>query len=90
MNHEKRLARIEKQMQEIKDLLEASGLLSDFVKLSQASRELNISPWVIRDRIKNDRHIVLGKHYQMNGTHYLVNVEQWRKLIASDVAAKRS
>ena len=90
MNHEKRLTRIEKQMQEIKDLLEASGLMSDFVKLSQASRELNINPWVIRDRIKNDQNIVLGKHYQMNGTHYLVNVKQWRKLIASDVAAKRS
>lgn len=90
MNHEKRLTQIEKQMQEIKDLLEASGLMSDFVKLSQASRELNINPWVIRDRIKNDRNIILGKHYQMNGTHYLVNVKQWRKLIASDVAAKRS
>lgn len=88
MNHERRLARLEKQMSEMIDLLKASGLLNDFVKLSQASKELNISPWVIRDRIKNDPDVILGKHYQMNGSHYLVSVDRWRKLIASDVAAK--
>ena len=89
MNHERRLARLEQQMSETLDLLKASGLLNDFVKLSQASKELNINPWVIRDRIKNDPDLILGQHYQMNGSNYLVSVKRWREVIASDLKAKR-
>lgn len=85
MNHERRIARLEQEISELKDLLRASGLMSDFVKLSQASLQLNINAWVIRDRIKSDPNVILGKHYQMNGSHYLINVKQWRKLIAADV-----
>lgn len=89
MNHEKRLARLEKEMSDLTNLLRASGLLSDFVKLSQASVQLNINPWVIRDRIRSDPEVILGKHYQLNGSHYLISVKEWRKLIAADARAKR-
>lgn len=89
MNHEKRIAKLERELSEIKSLLNSSGLFDEFVKLSSAAPQLNINSWVIRDRIKNDPDVILGKHYQMNGSHYLVNVKEWRKLIAADVVVKK-
>ncbi len=75
MNHERRIKQLEKELEEVKKILKSSGLLDEFVKLSQASRQLNINAWVIRERIKNDDAVILGKHYQLNGSRYLVNVK---------------
>lgn len=82
MNHERRIAKLEQELNEIKNLLSSSGLYSEFIKLSIAAKQLNINPWVIRDRIRNDPNLLVGKHYQLNGTRYLINVTEWRKLIA--------
>ena len=89
MNHESRIKKLEKELSSLKDLINSSGLFDEFVKLSIASPQLKTNPWVIRDRIKNDPTLVLGKHYQLNGSHYLVNVKEWRKLIVADAVVKK-
>jgi len=87
-NHESRLNQLEKEVNELQNLLKSAGLLDEFTPLSQAARQLGCATWVIRQRIKSDNNIELDKHYRMNGNRYLINVEQWRKLIVSDVKAK--
>ena len=89
MNHESRIKKLEKEVIWLKQVLVSSGLLDEFIPLSQASTRLKVNPWVIKDRIRNDSRVELGKHYCRNGNRYLVNVEQWQNLIAADEQAKR-
>lgn len=89
MNHENRIKKLEKELAKVKrQILQLSGSCDDFLPLSQASTHLGINPWVIRNRIKNDTNVELGKHFRMNGNRYQINVEEWRELILSDVKAK--
>ncbi len=88
-DHEGRLSRLENRVEQLQGIIKAAGLLDDFIPLSQAAKQLNCNPWVIRQRIKSgDKAIKLGTHYQMNGNRYLINVEKWQQLIVSDVKAK--
>lgn len=89
MNHEKRIAKLERELAEVKSLLNSSGLNSEFIKLSKAAPLLSVNPWVIRDRIRNDPTLIVGKHYILNGSRYLINVKEYRKLMAADAKAKR-
>lgn len=89
MNHEKRIASLEKQVKQLKEIIDRAGLNEEFIPLAQAARQLKVNPWVIRDRIKADENVELGEHFKMNGSRYLINVSEWKKLIASDVRAKR-
>lgn len=88
-NHDQRIKRLEQKVIQLTSILEATGLLDKFVPLSQAARMLNVGTWVIRQRIKNDRMVILGIHYKLNGNRYLINVEQWQALITADAKAKR-
>ena len=87
MNHEQRIKKLEKEIQNLKSIMSALGLLDQFVPLSQAAKQLNIENWVIRRRIRNDQSLVHGKHYIKNGTYYKVNVDEYRKIIDADVKA---
>ena len=87
MNHEQRIKKLEKEVQNLKDILTTSGILDKFVNLPMAAKQLNIGEWTIRRRIKNDTNLVHGKHYIKNGTYYKINVEQYRKLMAADAKA---
>lgn len=89
MNHEDRIKRLEKELESLKGILSSCGLLDKFVPLSLASKQLNLKTWVIRKRIKTDKGVKFGKHYRLNGNRYLINVDQWRKLIAADEQAMR-
>ena len=87
MNHEQRIKKLEKEIQNLKSIMSASGLLDKFVPLSQAAKQLNIENWVIRRRIRNNPNLIHGKHYIKNGTHYKINVEEYRKFMAADAKA---
>ncbi len=88
MNHESRIKQLEKELGEVKQLLNSFGLSDKFIPLSQAAKRLDENPWVIKNRIKSDRSVELGKHYKMNGNRYLVKVSEWEKLRAADEKAK--
>jgi hypothetical protein len=87
-DHENRIKRLEKTVNQLTSIVKAAGLFDDFVPLSQAAKLLKCQTWVIRQRIKNDTTVKLGTHYQLNGNRYLINVLEWQELIAADVKAK--
>lgn len=89
MNHESRIKQLEAEVVNLKQILRGAGLLEKFVPLSLASNILGDSPWVIRERIKSDKGVIINRHYRMNGNRYYINIEQWRKLKAADVKAKQ-
>jgi hypothetical protein len=72
MNHESRIKQLEKAVNNLKSIIKSAGLMDEFVPLSQAAMQFKCNLWVIRARIKSDRTIELGKHYQMNGNRYLI------------------
>ena len=90
MNHESRIKQLEAEVINLKQILRGAGLLEKFVPLSLASNITGESPWVIRERIKSDERVVYDRHYRKNGNRYYINIEQWRKLKAADVKAKRT
>ena len=89
MNHEQRINQLEKQVERLIEVINSAGLTQEFVPLTQAAKQLHINPWVIRARLKRDETLEVGKHYQLNGRCYLINVKQWQKLIVSDARAKQ-
>ena len=89
MNHEQRIASLERQVAKLQEIIEGNGLDKKFVTVPEASLALKINPWVLRDRIRNDKTLILGKHFLLNGKRYLINLAEWKKLIAADVEAKR-
>ena len=89
MNHEQRIKKLEKEVADLKSVIQAFGLNQKFVSLSVAAKILNVSHCVLRNKIKTDRRLIHGKHFQKNGYHYLINVKEYQKLIDSDVAAMR-
>lgn len=89
MNHEQRINQLEKQVERLIKVINSTGLTQEFIPLTKAAKQLQVNPWVIRDRVKRDKSLELGKHYQLNGRCYLINVKQWQKLIASDARAKQ-
>ena len=87
MNHEQRINKLEKQLDRVMDILKSSGLLDKFVRLPLAAKQLHIEEWSLRRRIRNDSNLIYGKHYIKNGTYYKVNVEEFRKFMATDAKA---
>lgn len=91
-NHESRIKRLERIVSSLElaiKSLKSAKPLNDFIPLSQAAEQLNCNAWVIRDRIKSDSKVQLGKHYQMNGNRYLINVAEYQDLVSADLRAKR-
>lgn len=90
-DHDGRIKRLENKVNQLTNIVEAAGLLNSFVPLSQAAKQLNCNPWVIRDRLKKDCSVILGIHYKLNGNRYLISVDEWQKLIDKDAVeiAKR-
>ncbi len=80
MNHEARIAQLEKQLTQLQQRLEAQGLLDDWIPIAKSKEAIGMSQWVIKSKIKNDPTIKLGKHYRMNGNRYEINVNQWQQL----------
>ena len=89
MNHEQRIKKLEKEVEDLKTFIKGLGLDKKFVPLSVAADILNVSHCVLRNKIKTDRRLIHGQHFQKNGYHYLINVKEYQKLIDSDVAAMR-
>ena len=90
MNHEQRIKNLEKQVSNLEKVLSASGLLEDFVPVSMAAKRLNIKVWTIRKRIRDDKNLIPGKHYIMNGKRYKINISLWQKLMVADAKAKQN
>ncbi len=88
-DHESRIKRLEKTVDQLTGIVKAAGLFDDFLPLSQAAKVLQCQTWVIRQRIKRDRNVKLGTHYQLNGNRYLINVLAYKTLIAADAKSKR-
>jgi hypothetical protein len=88
-DHEGRIKRLEKTVNQLTSIVKAAGLFDDFVPLSQAAKLLSCQTWVIRQRIKTDASVKLDIHYRLNGNRYLINVTEWQNLIHADVKAKR-
>jgi hypothetical protein len=89
VNHEQRIKKLEKQVALLTDIINGAELDREFVPIPQAAKHLNINPWVIRDRIKSDISLELDKHFKLNGSRYLINIKEWKSLIAADARAKR-
>lgn len=85
---EQRVNQLEKKVEKLANIIEAEGLNKKFLPLPLAARRLHVTQKVIRYRLKKDKNIIFNKHYRMNGTHYLINVEEWNSLIASDAKAR--
>lgn len=83
MNHEVRITQLEKRLEQLENRLEAHGLLDDWIPVSKSKEIIGESHWVIKNRIKNDPTVKLGKHYRKNGNRYEININQWQKLIAN-------
>jgi hypothetical protein len=84
MNHEHRIAKLEKENELLKqELATIKSILSldkDWLPLSQAEDILGESYWVLRNNILNNPDIKKNIHYRKNGNRYLVNVEAWKIL----------
>jgi hypothetical protein len=89
VNHEQRIKQLEKQVAKLTNIIDGAGLNREFVPISQAAKYFGVNPWVIRDRIKVDSSLKLDKHFKLNGARYLINLKEWKLLIASDAKAKR-
>lgn len=89
MNHEQRINNLETKVTQLIEIIEGAGLNKKFIPLPQAAKQLGVNPWVIRERVKKDPGLTLGKHFKKNGSRYLINCQEWKKLIASDVKAMR-
>ena len=89
MNHEQRIKKLEQEIEELKAYIKSLGFDQQFIPLSQAAVILKVSHSILRDKIKKDNRMIFGKHFQMKGSHYLINVKEYQKLIESDVAAMR-
>jgi hypothetical protein len=80
MNHEQRLTKLEQEIKEIKERLVAYGLDDEWLPVAQASKVLKQSPWVIKNKIKNNLNIQRNYHYKMNGNRYLINIKHWSQI----------
>jgi hypothetical protein len=80
MNHEQRLTKLEQEIKEIKERLVAYGLDDEWLPVPQASKVLKQSPWVIKNKIKNNLNIQRNYHYKMNGNRYLINIRHWEQI----------
>lgn len=81
MNHEARITQLEKRIEQLEKRLEAYGLLEDWIPVSKSKEVIGQSQWVVKNKIKNDPTIELGKHYRMNGNRYEINIDRWQELI---------
>jgi len=73
MNHETRIKNLEKEIAQLKE--EINKLIPpplNWISLSEAYRQFNISPSVIRTRI-NSGELIHLKDWKKNGRNFLVN-----------------
>ena len=79
MNHESRLRALEKEVKELKEIIGLFKQKNKWVTLTEASKQLDTTPTVIRNRILKGV-LVHGKDWKRHGNRYLVNLINVRKI----------
>lgn len=80
MNHETRIKNLEKELAQLKEEIKAlMPSAKSWISLSQAFREFDISPSVIRKKIVSGQLVHL-KDWKKNGRKFLVNPQSIQKI----------
>jgi hypothetical protein len=80
MDHEKRLKILEKEISEIKELVKELSTQPKWISVSQASKQFDISPSVIRNRIYSGI-LIHSKDWKKNGRNFLINSKSIQKIL---------